>query len=142
MKNLLLTLTITLFYSCSSAQTIVDMANSHNIDWNMKNGQYYLKDVNNYMIPYLGTWSYVDGNKEFKITLTKVTKYHDVYQDSYTSFNYYMDGLLIQYQKFENGILVFNSPVGTFPTGVIKEFGELNMSFTDYERNGKYFVLT
>jgi hypothetical protein len=138
MKNLLFIIIITLYYSCSSAQTIVDMAGERE-NKHYDNNQYYIKDINNYMTPYIGTWNFVDGNKEFRITLTKVTKYHDVYQDNYTNFNYYMDGLLIQYKKFENGILVFNSPVETYPTGIIKEFGKLNMSFTDYERNNESF---
>ncbi len=138
MKNIIYTLIFALFYSIfSSAQTVVDMSNSHNINWERKNGQFYLKDVNNYILPYLGSWKYVDGNKEFRITLTKVTKHHITIPDY--QINYYCDGLLIQYQKFENGILVYNSPTLSFPTGIIKEFGKLNMSFKDYERNGEIF---
>jgi hypothetical protein len=102
-----------------------------------KNGTYYIKDLNDYMLPYLGTWRYINGNKEFRITLIKVTKHHD------TDFgdNFYIDGLRIQYQKLENGNVVYNSIVRQNPTGIIKEFGKLKMSFTDYERNNESFPL-
>ncbi|WP_396153207.1 DUF6705 family protein [Flavobacterium sp.] len=137
MKNILCIIVTILMFSCLSAQTVVDMANSHTINWNMKNGQNYLKDVNDYMLPYIGTWSYVYGNKEFRITLTKVTKHHATYP--HYNINYYTDGFRIQYQKYENGILIYDSPLRENPTGIIKEFGKLNMSFTDYERNGEIF---
>ncbi len=138
MKKIIYTLVIVLIYSCSTAQTVIDMAGEP-INNEMKNGQYYIKDLSNYMTPYLGTWSYTYANKEFRITLTKVTKYHEVYQDNYINLNYYTDGLLIQYQKFENGVVIYNSIVREHPTGIIKEFGKLYMSFTDYERNGEIF---
>jgi hypothetical protein len=136
MKNLLLIVTITLFYSCSSAQTIIDMAGERQ-NKHYDNGQYYIKDINNYMTTYLGTWSYVEGNKEFRITLTKITKYHEIFPEY--NIDYYIDGLQIQYQKLENGIVIYNSILREHPTGIIKEFGKLNMSFTDYERNNESF---
>lgn len=137
MKNILYTISLILFTNFLFSQTVVNMANSHNIDWNRENGQYYLKDVNNYMLPYLGTWQYIYGNKEFRISLTKVPMFHVMFSDYNT--DYYKDGLLIQYQKYENGQLIYNSQIDTYPTGIIKEYGKLNMSFTDYERNGESF---
>lgn len=139
MKNIFITITLALIYSCSSAQTIVDMAGDRQNE-HYENGQYYIKDINNFMLPYLGIWNYIDGNKEFRITLTKVSQFHVVFNDFNT--NYYRDGLLIQYQKFENGQLIFSSPVETSPTGIIKEFGKLNMSFKDYQRNNVGFQLS
>ncbi|MFD2891274.1 DUF6705 family protein [Flavobacterium chuncheonense] len=136
MKNTIYILITTLVYSFSSAQTIVDMAGNRQNE-HYKNGQYYIKDINNYMLSYIGTWRYVDGNKEFRITLTKVTKYHDVF--ALTNDNHFIDALYITYQKYENGQLVYNSPQDEYPTGIIKEFGKLNMSFTDYERNNETF---
>jgi hypothetical protein len=137
MKNIFYTLLLVFITCSSSAQIEVDMANSHNIDWERKNGQYYLKDVNDYMLPYLGTWRYINGNKEFRITLTKVTMFHVIIPQA--NSNYYRDGLLIKYQKFDNGQLLFSSPLENFPTGIIKEFGKLNMSFTDYQRSEEIF---
>lgn len=130
-----------LITSCSlSAQTIINMAdNSRPIDYT-RNGTYYIKDINNYMLPFLGTWSYINGNKEFRITLTKVTKFNVLFPDYNT--NYFCDGLLIHYQKYENGNIVYNSPIDDFPGGIIKEFGNLRISFTDYQRNEETFPLT
>ena len=138
MKNIFYTILIVFTYNCTSAQIEVDMAGDRENE-HYDNGQYYIKDINDYMLPYLGTWQYIDGSKEFRITLTKVTKYHDIYQDTYTNLDYYIDGLLIKYQKFDNGTLIYDSQTGTFPTGIIKEFGKLNMSFKDYQRNGEIF---
>lgn len=137
MKNTLFTILLILFTNNLISQTVIDMAESHNVNWNMKNGQFYIKDINNYMLPYLGTWKYTYGNKEFRITLIKVVKFHEI--DTDYNINFFIDGLLIQYQKYENGQLIYNSQIGTYPTGIIKQYGKLNMSFTDYERNGESF---
>jgi len=131
MKKIILTLAIIITYSCSSAQTVVDMATSHEVNWSRKNGQYYLKDVNNYMQPYIGTWQYINGNEEFIITLTKIEMHHENQDND----DYYIDGINISYQKYENGILIYQSPPNIdYPSGIIKEFGKLRLTFTDYER--------
>lgn len=130
-----------LITSCSlSAQTIINMADNNMPINYTKNGTYYIKDINNYMLPFLGTWSYINGNKEFRITITKVTKFNVLFPDY--NINYFCDGLLIHYQKHENGTIVYNSPIDDFPDGDIEEFGLLEMSFTDYQRNEETFPLT
>ncbi|NBL63848.1 hypothetical protein GV828_01395 [Flavobacterium sp. NST-5] len=136
MKNIFYTLLLVFIYSCSNAQIVIDMAGDP-VNGETKNGQYYIKDINNFMLPYLGTWRYVNENKEFRITLTKVSQFHVFIADA--NINYYKDGLIIQYQEFENGQLIFSSPTETYATGIIKEFGKLNMSFTDYQRNEEIF---
>lgn len=136
MKNIFYILITIFISSCSTAQIVIDMA-SNPVNGEMENGQYYIKDINNYMLPYLGTWRHIDGNKEFRITLTKVSQFHVLIPEA--NSNYYIDGLRIQYQKFENGVLIYNSVVKPNPTGIIKEFGKLNMSFKDYQRNGEIF---
>ena len=138
MKNILFTIPFILFTSTLLSQTIVDMAGER-LSTYRKNGAYYIKDINNYMQPYLGTWTYTDGNNEFRITLTKVAMHHDT--DTDYNIDYYIDGLRIQYKKYENGVVVYNSILRMNPTGIIKEFGKLNMSFTDYERNNESFPL-
>lgn len=137
MKNILVTILFTLLssnYSCS--QIIRDMAGESLKD-EFKNGTYYIKDVNNYMLSYIGTWKYIEGNKEFRITLTKVTKYHEI--DIDYNHSYYIDGLILQYQKYENSILTFTSPIINYPDGIIKEVGKLRMTIKDYGRNGCMF---
>lgn len=135
MKNIL-TLSFILFSITLFSQTVVDMAGERQNE-HYENGDYYIKDINNYIQPYIGTWQYVNGNTEFRITLTKVEMYHITYPDY--NIDYYKDGLRIQYQKYENSVLIYNSIIDNLPTGSIKEFRNLRMSFTDYQRNNEVF---
>ncbi|SEA75548.1 DUF6705 family protein [Psychroflexus halocasei] len=137
MKHTIFTF-IFLVFSFSNAQTIIDLS-QESFDGDTENGAYYHKDINDYMQPYIGTWQYIDDNTEFRITLTKVEMYHVTFPEY--NIDYYKDGLRIQYQKYENGILTYNSIVRQNPTGIIKEYGKLRMSFTDYERNNESFPL-
>lgn len=133
----LITLAFTIaLYSCGTAQTVIDLSQK-SFEGDTENGTYYHKDVNNYMQPYIGTWQYINGTTEFRITLTKVEMHHVTFPDY--NIDYYKDGLRIQYQKYENGTLTYNSIVRQNPTGIIKEFGKLRMSFTDYQRNNEVF---
>ncbi|MCK7590506.1 hypothetical protein M0G43_07980 [Subsaxibacter sp. CAU 1640] len=120
-----------------SAQTTIDMAGTSVLN-ETKNGQYYTKDINNYMQPYVGTWRYIDSDNEFRISLAKITMDHVVFPGA--NIDYYTDDLTIQYQKYENGVLIFNSSVKK-GASVIKEFGKLQISFTDYQRNDSSFSL-
>ena len=43
----------------------------------MKDGNTYLKDINNLMTPYLSTLKWTAYNKEMILILIKQTKYHD-----------------------------------------------------------------
>ncbi len=113
------------------SQTIVDMAGERQ-NKHYHGGDYYIKDINAFFDPYEGTWQYVDGTSEFRVTLTKAEMYHEVFTEP--DIDYYFDGLLISYEKYENGSLVFESPDDLHPSGMIKEFGKLRMSFMDYER--------
>ena len=122
------------------AQQIVDMSANNNIDDLYQNGTYYHKDVNNYLDAFTGTWRYeYDTNKEFRIILTKVEMYHDVGET--LDFDYYTDGLLINYQKYENGTLIYQSPTLDYPTGSFVNPTKIGMSFTDYERLSAIFNL-
>ena len=139
MKKILVTLIVFLSFFSVSSQTIVDMAGQRESS-HYKNGEYYLKDVNNYLLPFLGTWRYVNGISEFRITVTKVSKYRVIFSDY--KIDYYEDGVLLTYQKYENNDLVFSSPnTVTYPDGVIKEFGKLHVGFTDYQRDSVNFRL-
>jgi hypothetical protein len=139
MKKIFITICIFVFSNIISAQVEIDMAGERqNIHY--ENGTYYIKDVNNYMLPYTGTWKYINGINEFRITLTKVSKDHIVFSDYNT--DYYEDGLLLKYQQFLNGQLIYESPISTFSSGIIKEFGKLRMTIKDYGRNGCMFPVS
>jgi hypothetical protein len=131
MKNITLLIAFVLLANTTIGQTVIDMAGEPVQD-EMKNGNYYIKDINNYIQPYEGTWKYIDGANEFRITLTKVEMYHVT--DTDYNIDYFIDGLLLSYQKLENGNVVFQSPINLNPVGIIKEFGKLYLTFTDYER--------
>ena len=137
MKHILTLVLILGLYSCGSSQTIIDIA-QESFPGDSKNGQYYHKDINGYFDDFVGTWKYeYDTNKEFRITFVKVEMYHDT-EDG---FDYYYDGLILTYQKYENGNLVYQSPADNFPDGLSKEQGKLWISFTDYGRDEADFGL-
>lgn len=122
--------------ACS--QTIIDMASDRE-NKHRENGDYYIKDINNFRDLYVGTWRYVNGNEEFRITLTKVEKHRVIFEDF--NIDYYRDGMNLTYQKFNNGVLIFNTGNKYFPSGLIEEFGKLRMSFQDHERYSEVFPL-
>lgn len=138
MKKLLIILIPVLFINMACSQTIIDMASNRD-NKHLEKGQYYIKDIGNYRDPYVGTWKYVNGNQEFRITLTKVDKHRFLLTDS--NIDYYMDALNLTYQKFQNGSLIYGSGNKYNPDGIIKEFGKLFMSFQDYERYSEVFPL-
>lgn len=98
-------------------------------------GQYYEKDINNLLNPFVGTWEYVNGNEKFQLTLTKITKYHEVTSSSpYLNLNYYTDGIAYKYKKYVNGNLVFESTTVSRPTFTILEGNVLKGKILDYGR--------
>ena len=121
------------FINCKG-QIVIDLF-SNNIpipeNYN-QTGQYYEKDINNRLLPFVGTWEYVNGNEKFQIILTKITKYHKVIPD--LDLNFYEDGIHLQYKKFVNGNLVFESPNTGEPTFTDMEASVLKGAVTDYGR--------
>ena len=137
MKNntLIKILLIALFmssFSCKS-QIIVDLTSDVVLPRNYHSmGQYYEKDVHNYLLPFIGTWEYVNGNEKFQIVLTKITKYHFV--DNDLNYNFYEDGISLRYKKFINGNLMFESPITGKPTFNSLDGSKLKGAVTDYGR--------
>lgn len=74
-------------------------------------GNYYYKDIPNHLLNFIGTWEYVNGNEKFQIVLSKVTKHHTVVSHALFNFNFYEDGIVLQYKKYVNNLLIFESPV-------------------------------
>lgn len=121
------------FINCKG-QIVIDLF-SNNIpipeNYN-QTGQYYEKDINNRLLPFVGTWEYVNGNEKFQIILTKITKYHFVMPN--IDLNIYQDGIALQYKKFINGNLIFESPIAEKPTFTNIEGLVLKGNLTDYGR--------
>nr|WP_317632444.1 DUF6705 family protein [uncultured Flavobacterium sp.] len=147
MKNIILKITILIFLSLSykgTSQTILVWGeNNGNLPENfLSSGQYYYKDVHNYLDNFTGTWEYINGNDKFQIILTKVTNYH--YVSNNINLNYYKDAIKIRYKKFENNILVYESPMPDIPMFRSKDGFILDGYLRDYGRITKtvYYPLT
>ncbi len=120
-------------FNCQSQTVLIRGQQNPNLPENFKStGQYYYKDIHNYLLPFVGTWEYVNGNEKFQIILTKVTKYHTVIPD--LNLDFYEDGIALQYKKFLNGHPVFESPVTGKPIFTSENGLELEGAVTDYGR--------
>jgi len=133
-KTLLMVFLMGSFLQCKSQTVIVWGQKNLNVPDNfLSTGQYYYKDVHNYLLPFVGTWEYVNGNEKFQIILSKIVKYHLL--DTDLNYNFYKDGVSIQYKKFTNNNLVYESPIINKPTfrsdngykleGYMKDYGRL-----------------
>ncbi|CAD7808808.1 hypothetical protein CHRY9390_01892 [Chryseobacterium aquaeductus] len=137
MKNISIKLFSIIFmmtlFNCKS-QIVIDLfSNTIPVPENYnQTGQYYEKDINNRLLPFVGTWEYINGNEKFQIILTKITKYHFVMPN--INLNVYQDGIALQYKNFINGNLVYESPITGEPTFTDMENSVLIGAVTDYGR--------
>lgn len=96
-KNIFIILFATFAIQCKAQTPIIDLQ-----DWR---GQIipnmYLKDVNNVLNPFEGTWVYTNGNTSLKIVLVK--------KSMRLLATYYEDLIIGEYQYIENGVERFNS---------------------------------
>lgn len=102
MNKIFLLIIALLTINCKSQSTIVNLTETDQYDLDTSNGNVYMKDVNNLMSPYIGTWKWTQGNKEMILTLIKQTKYH--YSEGV--FNYYEDRIVGYYIYKENGVII------------------------------------
>ncbi|WP_130914077.1 DUF6705 family protein [Chryseobacterium taihuense] len=124
---------IFIFAIFNSQTIIVRGQNNGNLpeDFN-STGQYYYKDVYNYLDNFVGTWEYVNGNEKFQIILTKIIKYHTNIPN--IKLNFYEDGIAVRYKKFQNGNLVFESPLPNEPSFTSQDGQKLEGYIVDYGR--------
>lgn len=122
------------FIMMAKSQTVIILGQKNpNLPENfLSSGQYYYKDINNYLDQFIGTWEYVNGNQKFQIILTQFVKYHDINPN--INLNIYKDGIGIQYKKFENGNLIFTSPLPNEPSFTTIDGAKLKGFITDYGR--------
>ena len=141
MKNIIKIIIILFVTSSSRAQTnIIDLAQTASVSYNYNNGSTYIEDVNNIMNPYVGTWKYTQGNKEFILTLIKQVKYH--YNQG--NDNYYEDRLIGYYVYKESGVIIASTLNDNLNSDYLLKV-ELSMyagnkviSIEDYLKNKKY----
>lgn len=131
-KNILILISANISFTMN-AQVIVDMSSDVVLPTNYnQTGQYYEKDVHNYLNRFVGTWEYINGNEKFQIILTKFVMYHNV--TPIINLNFYEDGIGVQYKKFENGNLIFSSPIPNEPNFTTYNGINLEGNITDYGR--------
>ena len=102
MKKIIYILIIFISISCKAQNNIIDLVDVCNHTLYTNNGNLYLKDVNNLYAPYVGTWNWTEGNREFVLTLIKQTKFH--YNQG--NDNYYEDRIVGYYVYKENGVVL------------------------------------
>lgn len=97
MKNILKIFILLTFWNCHAQSPIVDLN-----DWNGQTPtNIYIKDVNNVLNPFEGTWLYSSGNTTLTIKLKKITMFYNT--------QYYEDLLIGEYRYVKNGDELFNS---------------------------------
>lgn len=78
MKNIILLILLIAFTACKAQSIILPLGTKGD----RKAGAYY-KDLDNDLLPYIGTWSGTVSNKSFRITFQKVKEYED-FDNSWT----------------------------------------------------------
>lgn len=64
----------------------------------------YLKDTQNQLTPFVGTWNYQQGNTKVTIKFQKVMEYNDL-----SNPHYYKDRLKANYKVEKNGVVIYNN---------------------------------
>jgi hypothetical protein len=108
-KSFNITLIVTsLFFimNCKAQSNIVNITNCESYSNLLKrDGQLYIKDINNLYNNYIGTWKWTSGSKEFTITLIKQTMFHY----NFGNDDYYKDRIVGYYIYKENGVEIINT---------------------------------
>lgn len=95
----------------------------------------YLKDTQNQLTPFVGTWNYQQGNIKVTIKFQKVMQYQD------SSKKYYYDRLKANYKVEKNGVVVYNNlnqPIDENSSIYGFDFlnGKYSLSYVDYAKCG------
>jgi len=101
-KIFLLSTLIFLSVQCKAQNHIVNLTDCDSY-FNESSGDYYNKDLNNILDNYVGTWKWINGNKEFTLILIKQVKHH--YHETGND-DYYEDRLVGYYIYKENGVVI------------------------------------
>ncbi len=141
-RKFLIIAAMLLFCELSFSQTAVDFStyqDGHYPNAFFSSGQYYLKDVNNKLNNFLGTWEYTNGNQKFQIVLTKTTMYHVLKPAA--QMNFYQDGIDIQYKLYTNNQLTYTSPLNASAVFRTIDGLKLEGGMYDYGRLSKAVTL-
>ncbi len=83
--------------TCKAQTPVVDVTES---ELGLPDG-YYVKDINNLLNPFEGTYLYTNGNTSFKIILIKKVQQYNG--------RYYEDLIIGEYQYIKNGVEIVNT---------------------------------
>lgn len=105
MKNLILFIGLCLFVNCKAQQILPleKFIEYKRIGEGVPEGTTYIKDVNNLLDKYVGTWKGVYGDKSYEIVFMKYTKHYMIDEDV----------LLMRYKITSNGVVIEDTT--TFP---------------------------
>lgn len=92
MKKTQIIIILFITFLCKAQNPIIDISES---EMGLPNG-YYMKDINNLLNPFEGTYLYTNGNTVFKIVLVKKIQQYNG--------EYYEDLIIGEYQYITNGI--------------------------------------
>jgi hypothetical protein len=96
----------TTILSCKAQSNTINITeHCNNTTLSRSDGELYLKDINNLYTPYVGTWKWTEGNREFTLTLIKQTRYHYNLRTN----NYYQDRIVGYYIYKENNVEIINT---------------------------------
>jgi hypothetical protein len=99
MKTKILMILSLVTYSFCNAQTVYDLTDP---EPDLGTYNYYMKDINNVLDPFVGTWVYTDGGNTITMTLKKKIKVKT------SSRSVFQDFLYGEYRFEQNGVVVLD----------------------------------
>lgn len=125
MKKYILIFIITIVnYSCKAQQhpilRTISIQDIYNADFDLQEGD-YIKDTQNQLDPYIGTWKYEGNGKSLILKIQKVLSFYN------GTGKFYDDTLLITYKYIKNGNTLvdnLNAPIITTFKNIESETGK------------------
>lgn len=120
----------------------VTLEQSYQENYSLKKGD-YIKDSQNTLNKYIGTWTYSNNGTVFTLKLERINVFLIPMTEG-SDFYYYKDIILVRYKLVRNGQVVFdnlNSPSGTSLT-IDENRGVLNNIETNDYIDGIFYDFT
>ena len=133
MKNIFLFFAIILFYSCNAQtrfpQRIISQTQAHNGE-EILSGD-YVKDTENKLNTYEGTWIYNANGIEF---ILKLEKKEQVLSD-FGGHYYFYDMIITRYKLVKNNVTLFDNLDATLPHHILSRNEEGVFGFFNFAEN-------
>lgn len=103
-------MTISVLSIAKAQEIIVPFENGASVNIDGDNNAYYIKDVNNVLDKFVGTWESTNGLHYFKITFTKKLHYNSNHiAPGFLESDDYSDMLTTKFLYTYNGVEVYNT---------------------------------